>query len=170
MAGRSGDSDEALLQAVRIIRILYQSTLLPNPRGLDRPEEIEEGGGERDKDRSIRLVNGFLALAWDDLRSLCLFSYHRLRDFILVTARAVNLLGHSSLRGLQRIWEALKYLGSLVQYWGLELKKSAISLLDTIAIVVAEGTDSIIRFIQRLCRAICNVPTRIRQDFEAASL
>nr|AKN10844.1 truncated rev protein [Human immunodeficiency virus 1] len=27
MAGRSGDNDEALLQAVRIIKILYQSTL-----------------------------------------------------------------------------------------------------------------------------------------------
>nr|AKN10822.1 truncated rev protein [Human immunodeficiency virus 1] len=27
MAGRSEDSDEALLQAIRIIRILYQSTL-----------------------------------------------------------------------------------------------------------------------------------------------
>nr|AKN10870.1 truncated rev protein [Human immunodeficiency virus 1] len=26
MAGRSGDSDEALLQAIRIIKILYQST------------------------------------------------------------------------------------------------------------------------------------------------
>nr|AKN10799.1 truncated rev protein [Human immunodeficiency virus 1] len=27
MAGRSGDNDEALLQAVKIIKILYQSTL-----------------------------------------------------------------------------------------------------------------------------------------------
>nr|QHB19805.1 rev protein [Human immunodeficiency virus 1] len=31
MAGRSGDSDEALLQAVRIIKILYQSNPYPNP-------------------------------------------------------------------------------------------------------------------------------------------
>nr|API98830.1 envelope glycoprotein [Human immunodeficiency virus 1] len=143
-------------------------TLTPNPRGPDRLGGIEEEGGEQDRDRSIRLVNGFLALAWDDLRSLCLFSYHRLRDFILVTARAVELLGRSSLKGLQRGWEALKYLGSLVQYWGLELKKSAISLLDTIAIAVAEGTDRIIAVIQGIGRAIWSIPRRIRQGFEAA--
>nr|AKN10804.1 envelope glycoprotein [Human immunodeficiency virus 1] len=144
--------------------------LTPNPRGPDRLERIEEEGGEQDRDRSVRLVNGFLALAWDDLRSLCLFCYHRLRDFILVTARAVELLGRSSLKGLQRGWEILKYLGSLVQYWGLELKKSAISLLDTIAIAVAGGTDRIIEVLQRIGRAICNAPRRIRQGFETALL
>nr|AHC29979.1 envelope glycoprotein [Human immunodeficiency virus 1] len=133
----------------------------PNPGEPDRLRGIEEEGGEQDKTRSIRLVNGFLALAWDDLRSLCLFSYHRLRDFILLTARGVELLG-------QRGWEALKYLGSLVQYWGLELKKSAISLFDFIAIAVAERTDRIINIVQRICRAIRSVPRRIRQGFEAA--
>nr|AGC80510.1 envelope glycoprotein [Human immunodeficiency virus 1] len=145
-------------------------TLTPNPRELDRLGRIEEGGGEQDRDRSIRLVNGFLALAWDDLRSLCLFSYHRLKDCILIVARAVELLGRNSFRGLQRGWEALKYLGNLVQYWLTEIKKSAISLLDTIAIAVAEGTDRIIELVQRLCRAIRNIPTRIRQGFEAALL
>nr|QDR90818.1 envelope glycoprotein [Human immunodeficiency virus 1] len=149
--------------------LLFQ-TLTPTPRGPDRHEGIEEEGGEQGRDRSVRLVNGFLSLAWDDLRNLCLFSYRHLRDFILVIARVVELLGHSSLRGLQRGWEALKYLGSLVQYWGLELKKSAISLLDTIAIAVAEGTDRIIEFLQRVCRAIRNLPRRIRQGFEAALL
>nr|QDR90858.1 envelope glycoprotein [Human immunodeficiency virus 1] len=149
--------------------LLFQ-TLTPTPREPDRHEGIEEEGGEQGRDRSVRLVNGFLSLAWDDLRNLCLFSYRHLRDFILVIARVVELLGHSSLRGLQRGWEALKYLGSLVQYWGLELKKSAINLLDTIAIAVAEGTDRIIEFLQRVCRAIRNLPRRIRQGFEAALL
>nr|AGR55809.1 envelope glycoprotein [Human immunodeficiency virus 1] len=147
---------------------LSLQTLIPNPGGPDRLGRIEEEGGEQDKGRSIRLVNGFLALAWDDLRNLCLFSYHRLRDFILVTARVVELLGRNSLKGLQRGWEALKYLGSLVQYWGQELKRRAISLVDTIAIAVAEGTDRIIEVVQRICRAICNIPRRIRQGFEAA--
>nr|ACR55253.1 envelope glycoprotein [Human immunodeficiency virus 1] len=145
-------------------------TLTPNPREPARLRANEEEGGEQDKGRSIRLVSGFFAIAWDDLRSLCLFSYHRLRDFILIVARVVELLGRSSLKGLQRGWEALKYLGSLVQYWGLELKKSAISLLDTIAIAVAEGTDRIIEFIQIICRAIYNIPRRIRQGLEAALL
>nr|ADU60754.1 envelope glycoprotein [Human immunodeficiency virus 1] len=164
----------AVLSIVNRVRQGYSplsfQTLTPSPRGPDRLGRIEEEGGEQDRDRSIRLVNGFLALAWDDLRSLCLFSYHRLRDFILIAARAVELLGHSSLRGLQRGWEALKYLRSLVLYWGLELKKSAISLLDSLAIAVAEGTDRIIELIQRICRAIRNVPIRIRQGFEAALL
>nr|AKP06606.1 rev protein [Human immunodeficiency virus 1] len=33
MAGRSGGTDEELLQAVKIIKILYQSNPQPNPRG-----------------------------------------------------------------------------------------------------------------------------------------
>nr|ACV86595.1 envelope glycoprotein [Human immunodeficiency virus 1] len=155
----------AVLSIVNRVRQGYSplsfQTLTPNPRELDRLGRIEEEGGEQDRDKSIRLVNGFLALFWDDLRSLCLFSYHHLRDFILIAARVVELLG-------RRGWEALKYLGSLVQYWGLELKKSAISLLDTIAIAVAEGTDRIIELIQRFGRGILNIPTRIRQGLEAA--
>nr|ADU60931.1 envelope glycoprotein [Human immunodeficiency virus 1] len=157
----------AVLSIVNRVRQGYSplsfQTLTPTTQREppDRLGRIDEEGGEQDRDRSIRLVSGFLALAWDDLRSLCLFSYHRLRDFILIVARAVELLG-------QRGWEILKYLGSLVQYWGSELKKSAISLLDTIAIVVAEGTDRIIEWVQRIFRAICNIPRRIRQGFEAA--
>nr|AGC80708.1 envelope glycoprotein [Human immunodeficiency virus 1] len=139
-------------------------TLIPTSRGSpDRLGRIEEEGGEQDRGRSVRLVSGFLALAWDDLRSLCLFSYHRLRDFILIVVKTVELLG-------RRGWEALKYLGGLGQYWGLELKKSAISLLDTVAITVAEGTDRIIEIIQRFGRGILNIPRRIRQGLEIALL
>nr|AKN10980.1 envelope glycoprotein [Human immunodeficiency virus 1] len=155
----------AVLSIVNRVRQGYSplsfQTLTPTSRGPDRLGRIEEEGGEHDRDKSIRLVSGFLALAWDDLRSLCLFSYHRLRDCILIVARTVEILG-------QRGWETLKYLGSLGQYWGSELKKSAVSLLDTLAIVVAEGTDRIIEFIQRLFRAFCSIPRRIRQGFEAA--
>nr|AYX51034.1 envelope glycoprotein [Human immunodeficiency virus 1] len=164
----------AVLSIVNRVRQGYSplslQTLIPNPRGPDRLGGIEEEGGEQDKDRSVRLVSGFLSLAWDDLRSLCLFSYHRLRDLLLVTARAAELLGHSSLRGLQRVWEALKYLGGLGQYWGLELKKSAVNLIDTLAIAVGEGTDRVIEVLQRICRAILNIPTRIRQGLETALL
>nr|APU04471.1 envelope glycoprotein [Human immunodeficiency virus 1] len=155
----------AVLSIVNRVRQGYSplsfQTLTPNQREPDRLGRIEEGGGEQDRNKSIRLVSGFLALIWDDLRSLCLFSYHRLRDFISIVARAAELLG-------QRGWESLKYLGSLMQYWCLELKKSAISLLDTIAITVAEGTDRLIELIQRICRAISNIPRRIRQGLEAA--
>nr|UJI15249.1 envelope glycoprotein [Human immunodeficiency virus 1] len=135
----------------------------PSPRGPDRPEGIEEDGGERDRDRSRQLVDGFLALIWVDLRSLCLFSYQRLRDLVLIVTRIVELLG-------RRVWEALKYWWSLLQYWSQELKKSAVSLLNATAITVAEGTDRIIELIQRAFRAILHIPVRIRQGLERALL
>nr|AKP06725.1 envelope glycoprotein [Human immunodeficiency virus 1] len=143
-------------------------TLNPNQGEADRPGGIEEGGGEQDRTRSIRLVGGFLALAWDDLRSLCLFSYHLLRDFILIVARIVETLGRNCLG--RRGWEALKYLWNLTQYWGQELKRSAISLLDTVAVAVAEGTDRIIEIAQRIVRAFLHIPRRIRQGLERALL
>ncbi|AHA33744.1 envelope glycoprotein [Human immunodeficiency virus 1] len=142
----------------------------PNQGEPDRPRGIEEGGGEQGRDRSIRLASGFLALIWEDLRNLCIFSYHRLRDLLLIAARTVELLGRSSLKGLRLGWEGLKYLGNLTQYWIQELKISAISLFDTIAITVAGWTDRVIEIVQRICRAILNIPTRIRQGFERALL
>nr|WJG31117.1 envelope glycoprotein [Human immunodeficiency virus 1] len=138
-------------------------THLPAQRGPDRPEGIEEEGGERDKDTSVRLVTGFLALFWDDLRSLCLFSYHRLRDLLLILTRSLEFLGH-------RGWELLKYWWNLLQYWSQELKKSAISLLNATAIAVAEGTDRIIETAQRIWRAFLHIPRRIRQGLERALL
>nr|WMD29711.1 envelope glycoprotein [Human immunodeficiency virus 1] len=135
----------------------------PAQRGPDRPEGIEEGGGERDKDRSESIATGLLALIWVDLRSLCLFSYHRLRDLLLIVTRIVELLG-------RRGWEALKYWWNLLQYWSQELKNSVVSLFNAIAIAVAEGTDRIIEVGQRICRAFLNIPRRIRQGLERALL
>nr|UKC75840.1 envelope glycoprotein [Human immunodeficiency virus 1] len=134
-------------------------THLPAQRGPDRPGGIEEEGGERDRDRSGQLVTGFLAIIWVDLRSLCLFIYHRLRDLLLIVVRIVELLG-------RRGWELLKYWWNLLQYWSQELKNSAVSLLNATAIAVAEGTDRIIEILQRAGRAIRNIPVRIRQGLE----
>nr|ADD25760.1 envelope glycoprotein [Human immunodeficiency virus 1] len=164
----------AVLSIVNRVRQGYSplsfQTLTHHQREPDRPERIEEEGGEQGRDRSVRLVTGFLALAWDDLRSLCLFSYHRLRDFIWIVKRTVELLGHSSLQGLRRGWEGLKYLGNLLIYWGQELKTSAISLLDTTAVAVAGWTDRVIEVAQRAWRAILHIPRRIRQGLERALL
>nr|AYM47102.1 envelope glycoprotein [Human immunodeficiency virus 1] len=164
----------AVLSIVNRVRQGYSPLSFQTPnhqqREPDRPEGIEEGGGEQDRGKSIRLVSGFLALAWDDLRSLCLFSYRRLRDLGLIAARTVELLGHSSLKGLRRGWEGLKYLGNLLAYWGQELKISAISLLDTTAIAVAGWTDRVIEVAQRAWRAFIHIPRRIRQGLERALL
>nr|WQF63236.1 envelope glycoprotein [Human immunodeficiency virus 1] len=135
----------------------------PAPRGPDRPGGIEEEGGERDRDTSGPLVDGFLAIIWVDLRSLILFLYHLLRDLLLIVARTVGLLG-------RRGWDILKYWWNLLQYWIQELKNSAISLLNAIAIAVAEGTDRVIEVVQRTGRAFLHIPRRIRQGFERALL
>nr|AFM43988.1 envelope glycoprotein [Human immunodeficiency virus 1] len=143
---------------------LSLQTRLQTPRGpLDRPGGIEEEGGERNRDRSDRLVNGSLILIWDDLRSLCLFCYHRLRDLLLIVTRIVELLG-------RRGWETLKYWWNLIQYWSQELKNSAISLLNATAVAVAEGTDRIIEVVQRAYRAFIHIPVRVRQGLERALL
>nr|AIS44216.1 envelope glycoprotein [Human immunodeficiency virus 1] len=158
----------AVLSIVNRVRQGYSPLSFQIPfhqqREPDRPEGIEEEGGEQGRDRSVRLVRGFLPLAWDDLRSLCLFIYHRLRDLILIATRTVELLG----KGLRRGWESLKYLGNLLLYWGQELKTSAISLLDAIAISTAEWTDRVIEVAQRAWRAFLHIPRRIRQGFERA--
>nr|AAW64265.1 envelope glycoprotein [Human immunodeficiency virus 1] len=155
----------AVLSIVNRVRQGYSplsfQTHLPNSRGPDRPGGIEEEGGERDNGRSRPLVDGFLAIIWVDLRSLCLFSYHHLRGLLLIAARIVELLG-------RRGWEALKYWWNLLQYWGQELRNSAVSLLNATAIAVAEGTDRIIEVVQRIGRAILNIPRRIRQGAERA--
>nr|AIS45224.1 envelope glycoprotein [Human immunodeficiency virus 1] len=157
----------AVLSIVNRVRQGYSPLSFQIPshhqREPDRPEGIEEEGGEQGRDRSVRLVSGFLALAWDDLRSLCLFSYHHLRDLILIATRTLG-------KGLRRGWEGLKYLGNLLVYWGQELKTSAISLLDAIAITTAGWTDRVIEAIQRAWRAFLHIPRRIRQGFERALL
>nr|AMD33717.1 envelope glycoprotein [Simian-Human immunodeficiency virus] len=157
----------AILSMVNRVRQGYSplsfQTHLPTPRGPDRPEGIEEEGGDRNRDRSVRLVGGFLTLFWDDLRSLCLFSYHRLRDLLLIAARTVELLG-------RRGWEALKYWWNLLQYWNQELRNSAVSLLNATAIAVAEGTDRVIEIVLRIYRAVLRIPTRIRQGLERTLL
>nr|AFU26997.1 envelope glycoprotein [Human immunodeficiency virus 1] len=164
----------AVLAIVNRVRQGYSPLSFQIPshqqREPDRPERIEEEGGEQGRDKSVRLVTGFLALAWDDLRSLCLFSYHRLRDLTLIAARTVELLGRSSLQGLRLGWEGLKYLGNLLLYWGQELKISAISLFDAIAVAVAGWTDRVIEIAQRAWRAFLHIPRRIRQGFERALL
>nr|WAL35813.1 envelope glycoprotein [Human immunodeficiency virus 1] len=160
----------AVLSIVNRVRQGYSPLSFQTPfhqqREPDRPEGIEEEGGEQGRDRSVRLVSGFFSLVWDDLRSLCLFSYRRLRDFILIAARTVELLG----KGLRQGWESLKYLGNLLLYWGQELKTSAISLFNATAIAVAGWTDRVIEVTQRAWRALLHIPRRIRQGLERALL
>nr|ABV00709.1 rev protein [Human immunodeficiency virus 1] len=56
MAGRSGDSDEQLLQAVRLIKILYQSNPPPGPEGT-RQARRNRRRRWRERQRQIRSIS-----------------------------------------------------------------------------------------------------------------
>nr|ALA22406.1 rev protein [Human immunodeficiency virus 1] len=56
MAGRSGDSDATLLQAVKIIKILYQSNPYPKPEGT-RQARKNRRRRWRARQRQIRAIS-----------------------------------------------------------------------------------------------------------------
>nr|AYX50024.1 rev protein [Human immunodeficiency virus 1] len=62
MAGRSGDSDEALLLAVRTIRILYQSNPYPKPEGT-RQARRNRRRRWRARQRQIRAISERLLIS-----------------------------------------------------------------------------------------------------------
>nr|ALP11940.1 rev protein [Human immunodeficiency virus 1]ALP11948.1 rev protein [Human immunodeficiency virus 1]ALP11956.1 rev protein [Human immunodeficiency virus 1]ALP11972.1 rev protein [Human immunodeficiency virus 1]ALP12012.1 rev protein [Human immunodeficiency virus 1] len=57
MAGRSGDRDEDLLKAVRLIKFLYQSNPPPNPEGTTRQARRNRRRRWREKQRQIRSIS-----------------------------------------------------------------------------------------------------------------
>nr|ADG57017.1 rev protein [Human immunodeficiency virus 1] len=59
MAGRSGDSDEELLNTVRLIKILYQSNPPPNPEGT-RQARRNRRRRWRERQRHIRSISEWI--------------------------------------------------------------------------------------------------------------
>nr|QCG78706.1 rev protein [Human immunodeficiency virus 1]QCG78786.1 rev protein [Human immunodeficiency virus 1] len=59
MAGRSGDSDEELLQKVRLIKFLYQSNPPPSPAGT-RQARRNRRRRWRERQRQIQSISGWI--------------------------------------------------------------------------------------------------------------
>nr|ASM57545.1 rev protein [Human immunodeficiency virus 1] len=59
MAGRSGDSDDVLLQTVRLIRRLYQSNPAPSPEGT-RQARRNRRRRWRERQRQIHKISGWI--------------------------------------------------------------------------------------------------------------
>nr|AVE26891.1 rev protein [Human immunodeficiency virus 1] len=59
MAGRSGDSDEDLLKAVRLIKLLYQSNPPPSLEGT-RQARRNRRRRWRERQRQIRTISGWI--------------------------------------------------------------------------------------------------------------
>nr|UYP40488.1 envelope glycoprotein [synthetic construct] len=129
----------------------------------------EEGGGAGSV-RSIRLLDGFLPLIWDDLKNLVVWIYQILVSCILGIKDLLAILWihlrHLLNKGLNCVRDCLAVCG----YWVQELQRSATNLLDTTAVAVAEWTDQVILIGQRIGRGILNIPRRIRQGLERSLL
>nr|AAC68846.1 rev protein [Human immunodeficiency virus 1] len=59
MAGRSGDSDEDLVRAARLIKLLYQSNPLPSSEGT-RQARRNRRRRWRERQRQIRAISGWI--------------------------------------------------------------------------------------------------------------
>nr|AAL98881.1 envelope glycoprotein [Human immunodeficiency virus 1]AAO47127.1 env protien [Human immunodeficiency virus 1] len=163
-----------ILNLVRNIRQGYQPLSFQIPihhqSEAETPGRTGEGGGEEGRPRLIPSPQGFLPLLYTDLRTIILWSYHLLSNL----ASGIQKLSSHLRVGLwtlgQKIINACRICAAVIQYWLQELQNSATNLVDTIAVAVANWTDSIILGIQRIGRGIWNVPRRIRQGFERSLL
>nr|AYP19861.1 envelope glycoprotein [Human immunodeficiency virus 1] len=163
-----------VLNLVRGIRQGYQPLSLQIPTHhqpeAETPGRTGGGGGEEGRPRLIPSPQGFLQLLYTDLRTIIVWIYQLLSS---LTSGIQTVISHLGL-GLwilgQKTINACRICLAVIQYWLQELQKSATSLLDTIAVAVANWTDGIILGIQRIGRGILNIPRRIRQGLERGLL
>nr|AAS68548.1 envelope glycoprotein [Human immunodeficiency virus 1] len=163
-----------VLNLVRNIRQGYQPLSLQIPihhqSEAEAPGRTEEGGGEGGRPRLIPSPQGFLPLLYTDLRTIILWSYHLLSILASGIQTGISHLGLGLWILGQKIISACRIGIAVIQYWLQELKTSATSLLDTVAVAVANWTDSIILGIRAIGRGIYNIPRRIRQGLERSLL
>nr|AYX42455.1 rev protein [Human immunodeficiency virus 1] len=106
MAGRSGDNDAALLQAVRTIKILYQSNPYPNPEGT-RQARRNRRKRWRKRQRQIRALS-------ERILSTCLGRPTEPVPFQLppIERLAINSSENSGTSGTQHSQEPAEGVGS----------------------------------------------------------
>nr|AVH76801.1 envelope glycoprotein [Simian immunodeficiency virus] len=139
----------------------------------EQQEEIEEGAGRSGRHRSVRYLNGFLSLFWEDLRNLVIWTYQ------ILTSSASNLwwltqrIYHHLTKGLVNPWTLLKSfreaLGRFIahaQYGIQELQAAVSGALDALAIFTWNWTEPILQFGRRVWREFLAIPRRIRQGAE----
>ncbi|AAU08221.1 envelope glycoprotein [Human immunodeficiency virus 1] len=159
-----------IINLVRNIRQGYQPLSFQIPihhqSEAEAPGGTGEGGGEGDRPKLTRLPQGFLLQLYTDLRTIILWSYHLLSNLASGIQTVISHLGLGLWILGQKIIDACRICTAVVQYWLQELQSSATNLLDTLAVAVANWTDSIFLGIQRIGRGILNIPRRIRQGLE----
>ncbi|APZ84128.1 envelope glycoprotein [Human immunodeficiency virus 1] len=159
-----------VINLVKNIRQGYQPLSLQIP--IQHHQEAEtlgrtgEEGGDGGRHRLTPWPPGFLQLLYTDLRTVTLWIYHLLSILASGIQKLISYLRLGLWILGQKTIDACRLVGAVIQYWLQELQNSAISLLDTVAIAVGNWTDSIISGVQRIGRAILNIPRRIRQGLE----
>nr|ABB84054.1 rev protein [Human immunodeficiency virus 1] len=106
MAGRSGDSDEALLQAVKIIKILYQSNPYPKPEGT-RQARKNRRRRWRARQRQIRAISERILIT-------CLGRFEEPVPFLLPPIERLHIAGseNSGTSGTQQSQGTTERVGS----------------------------------------------------------
>nr|UYP40498.1 envelope glycoprotein [synthetic construct] len=170
-----------VLGILRRVRQGYSalSTQIPTQaRGAPgQPEETEEGGGSNASNRSVRYLNGFLALFWDDIRSLVIWSYQTLRSSLsnlwwltkLVATQLVRLaraVRETTGNLLSSIWEACQRAYAYLQYGFQELQAAVSGILNQLAIFTWNWTEPLFQALRRVWREFLAIPRRIRQGAE----
>nr|ARM39072.1 envelope glycoprotein [Simian immunodeficiency virus] len=147
---------------------------LPEP---EAPEGIEESAGGAGKTRSVRLLTGFFAIIWDDLRNLLVWSYQILAgsastiwwclekvwDWLII--RLAELRG-TVVTFCRHCLEAARRLLAYLQYGFSELQAAVTQAIDRLAIFTGAWTDAVLEALRRLAWGIIHLPRRIRQGLE----
>nr|ABO61060.1 envelope glycoprotein [Simian immunodeficiency virus] len=131
------------------------------PEGPRTPEETEEGGGARGSVRSVRYLNGFLSLIWDDLRNLIVWSYQILRSSLSNLWWLIQLIVHHLQKWSISLWlraratsthllEVLRRLLAYLQYGLQEFQEGVTAAIDGLAIWTANWTDAVLQVSKQL--------------------
>ncbi|ABO61051.1 envelope glycoprotein [Simian immunodeficiency virus] len=147
------------------------------PEAAEPPEGTEGGVGSSGRTRSVRYLNGFLSLFWDDLRNLVIWFYQTLVSSVStlrwILQRAAHLIQKWSVRlwivireQARRCSELLARLLAYIQYGIQELQAAGTAALDQLAIFTWNWTEPILQIGRRVWREFLAIPRRIRQGAE----
>ncbi|AIG51584.1 env [Simian immunodeficiency virus] len=163
-----------ILKMVRAGYLPLAQTPFHQPQVPGRRGETDEEGGDGDNVRSVRLLNGFLAVVWDDLRAIVLWIYRTLVNLGWLIRHLWNGLtdwwfGRAYPRlilAAEATAEATRRAVAYIHYGLQEFKAAVISAWDALAIFTWNWTEAVLAYLRRLAQGIIAIPRRIRQGAE----
>ncbi|AIC80864.1 Env [Simian immunodeficiency virus] len=170
-----------LIGILRRVREGYSLVSPQNPihpqEGQRQPEGIKGDVGDGGNVKSVRLLNGFLACVWNDLRDLIVWIYQTLRSSLSTLVWAIQESARRIWTLLNRLWqtlreqaarlrEVIRRIIAYLQYGLQELQEAATGFLDALAIFTWNWTEAVLQVLRRVAREFLAIPRRIRQGAE----